>query len=74
MTQADSSVSNKPPSKMKIMQINGQHKKAAMDNMCNDILELGIDCVLIQEPYISKKTGKIPGVPPNYIQYHKELF
>ena len=55
---------------MKFVQLNTQHKKVAMDNLFRDMCEQNIDCAIIQEPYISNKSETIPGLPPEYKQYH----
>ena len=37
-----------------------------------DIIDkTGADIILISEPYISRKTDRIPGVTPEFVQYHK---
>ena len=57
--------------KIKIAQINLQHKKTANDIFMNTAEETKADIVLITEPYISKKTNLIPGVTQEFEQYHK---
>ena len=58
-------------SKIKIAQINLQHKKAANDLLMNTVEDTKTDIVLITEPYISKKTHTIPGISQEFEQYHK---
>lgn len=52
------------------LQINGKHKKVTNDLINLAIVENQTDIILIQEPYINQRLGRIPGgVPGNYAQY-----
>ena len=55
---------------MKFIQINLQHKKRATDLLLAELTNLDIHIAIIQEPYVSKSTNKIPSIPKGYIQYH----
>ena len=61
---------NKAKIRVRIAQINLQHKKTANDILMSTVEDTKADIVLITEPYISKKTNIIPGVPREFEQYH----
>ena len=54
---------------LKVIQINLQHKRAASDSLIQELSVSKIDIALIQEPYINSKSGIIPGMPRDYLQY-----
>ena len=51
------------------MQLNSQHKRAAGGAWQAELIANSIDVFLLSEPYISRATGRIPGVPQGYTQY-----
>ena len=55
---------------LRFLQINSQHKRTACAAIMQEIVDRKIDVALIQEPYISNKTGMIPGIPKGYEQFH----
>jgi hypothetical protein len=57
---------------LKVIQINSQHKRVAGDALCRELIENDIDVALIQEPYLSKTTSRIPSLPSSYCQYSTE--
>ena len=56
--------------RIRIAQINLQHKSAANNILMDNIHFTKVDIVLITKPYISKRTNVIPGVALEYAQYH----
>ena len=56
---------------IRVLQINLQHKKFANDMAMKQIEDNNIDIVLIQEPYISTKSNRIPSIPTNYTTYYQ---
>lgn len=58
--------------RLKIIQINSQHKRTASQTIINAIISEDFDIALIQEPYISTFHDKIPGLPNHLTQYSSQ--